>query len=156
MTEKERMAEVIRILKENVRSDCALEFGGDPFKLAVMARLSAQCTDARVNIVSRDLFKRYPTVFDMAKADLSELEEIIKPCGLYRTKAKSLIEMSVSLVNNYGGEVPSDMDALLSLSGVGRKIANLIRGDLYGLGGVVALLMLCGAGATVATRRKED
>ena len=147
MTEKERMAEVIRILKENVRSDCALEFGGDPFKLAVMARLSAQCTDARVNIVSRDLFKRYPTVFDMAKADLSELEEIIKPCGLYRTKAKSLIEMSVSLVNNYGGEVPSDMDALLSLSGVGRKIANLIRGDLYGLGGVVAdthCIRICG------------
>ena len=141
------MAEVIRILKENVRSDCALEYDGDAFKLAVMARLSAQCTDARVNIVSRELFKRYPTVFEMAEADLSELMEIIKPCGLYRTKAKSLKEMSAALVKNYGGNVPSDMDALLSLSGVGRKIANLLRGDLFGLGGVVAdthCIRICG------------
>ena len=141
------MAEVIRILKENVRSDCALEFDGDPFKLAVMARLSAQCTDARVNIVSKGLFERYPTAYEMAKADLCELKEIIKPCGLYRTKAKSLIEMSEVLVREYDGSVPSDMDALLSLSGVGRKIANLIRGDLYGLGGVVAdthCIRICG------------
>lgn len=147
MTKKERMAEVVRILKETVRSDCALEYGGDAFKLAVMARLSAQCTDARVNIVSKELFKRYPTAFDMAKADITELENLIKSCGLYRNKAKSLKEMSISLVNDYGGEVPSDMDALLSLSGVGRKIANLLRGDLFGLGGVVAdthCIRICG------------
>ena len=147
MTKKERMAEVIRILKSTVRSDCALEFEGDPFKLAVMARLSAQCTDARVNIVSKELFKHYPTALEMARADIRELEEIIKPCGLYHTKAKSLIEMSESLVKDYGGAVPSDMDALLSLSGVGRKIANLIRGDLFGLGGVVAdthCIRICG------------
>lgn len=147
MTKKERMAGVIRILKENVRSDCALEFNGDPFKLAVMARLSAQCTDARVNIVSKELFKKYPTVYEMANADLTELEELVKPCGLYRTKAKSLKEMSEALIKDHGGEVPSDMDALLSLSGVGRKIANLIRGDLFGLGGVVAdthCIRICG------------
>lgn len=147
MTKKERMAEVIRILKDTVRSDCALEFEGDPFKLAVMARLSAQCTDARVNIVSKELFKKYPTVYEMASADLTELEEFVKPCGLYRTKAKSLKEMSEALIKDHGGEVPSDMDALLSLSGVGRKIANLIRGDLFGLGGVVAdthCIRICG------------
>lgn len=147
MTKKERMTEVIRILKENVRSDCALEYEGDPFKLIVMARLSAQCTDARVNIVSKGLFKRYPSALEMANADLCELEEIIKPCGLYHTKAKSLIEMSQSLINDFEGTVPSDMDALLSLSGVGRKIANLIRGDLFGLGGVVAdthCIRICG------------
>ncbi len=141
------MAEVIRILKETVRSDCALEYGGDAFKLAVMARLSAQCTDARVNIVSKELFKRYPTAADMANADVSELENLIKSCGLYRSKAKSLKEMSEALVKDYGGEVPSDMDALLSLSGVGRKIANLLRGDLFGLGGVVAdthCIRICG------------
>ncbi len=141
------MAEVVRILKETVRSDCALEYEGDAFKLAVMARLSAQCTDARVNIVSKELFKRYPTAFDMAEADITELENLIKSCGLYRGKAKSLKEMSVSLVKDYGGEVPSDMDALLSLSGVGRKIANLLRGDLFGLGGVVAdthCIRICG------------
>ncbi len=147
MTKKERMAEVIRILKKTVRSDCALEYGGDAFKLAVMARLSAQCTDARVNIVSKELFKRYPTAADMAEADISELENLIKSCGLYRSKAKSLKEMSLALVKDYGGEVPSDMDALLSLSGVGRKIANLLRGDLFGLGGVVAdthCIRICG------------
>lgn len=147
MTKKERMTEVIRILKENVRSDCALEYEGDPFKLIVMARLSAQCTDARVNIVSKGLFKRYPSALEMANAYLCELEEIIKPCGLYHTKAKSLIEMSQSLINDFEGTVPSDMDALLSLSGVGRKIANLIRGDLFGLGGVVAdthCIRICG------------
>ena len=147
MTKKERMAEVIRILKETTRSDCALEFNGDAFKLLVMARLSAQCTDARVNIVSKDLFKRFPTAYEMANGEITEIEDLIRSCGLYRSKAKSLKEMSLSLVSDYNGEVPSDMDALLSLSGVGRKIANLIRGDLFGLGGVVAdthCIRICG------------
>jgi endonuclease-3 len=147
MTKKEKMSEVLRILKENVRSDCALEFDGSPWKLAVMARLSAQCTDARVNIVSVPLFKRYPDARALANANLNELEEIIKPCGLFRTKAKSLKEMAASIIENHGGEIPSDMDALLSLSGVGRKIANLIRGDVFGLGGIVAdthCIRICG------------
>ncbi len=147
MTAKQKMAEVVRILKENVRSDCALEYEGDPWKLAVMARLSAQCTDARVNIVCRDLFKLYPTAADMAMADITELENAVRPCGLFRTKAKSLKEMSEAIVSRYNGRVPSEMDDLLSLSGVGRKIANLIRGDLYGLGGIVAdthCIRICG------------
>lgn len=141
------MTEVVRILKENVRSDCALEYQGDPWKLAVMARLSAQCTDARVNIVSRELFKKYPTAAAMAEADITELENTVRPCGLFRTKAQSIRDMSKIIVSELGGEVPSDMDTLLSLPGVGRKIANLIRGDLFGLGGIVAdthCIRICG------------
>lgn len=147
MTKKEKMAELIRILKENVRSDCALEYEGDPWKLAVMARLSAQCTDERVNIVCRDLFKRYPSAADMAEADISELEALVRPCGLFRTKASNIKEMSRIIVTEHGGSVPSDMDGLLKLPGVGRKIANLIRGDLFSLGGIVAdthCIRICG------------
>ncbi len=147
MTKKQKMTEVVRILKENVRSDCALEYQGDPWKLAVMARLSAQCTDARVNIVSRELFKKYPTAAAMAEADITELENTVRPCGLFRTKAQSIRDMSKIIVSELGGEVPSDMDTLLSLPGVGRKIANLIRGDLFGLGGIVAdthCIRICG------------
>ena len=147
MTKKQRMAEVVRVLKENVRSDCALEYEGDAWKLAVMARLSAQCTDARVNIVCRELFRKYPTASDMAKASISELESIVRPCGLFRTKAQNIKEMSSIIVSKFGGEVPREMDELLLLPGVGRKIANLIRGDLYGLGGIVAdthCIRICG------------
>ena len=141
------MTEVVSRLKENVRSDCALNYGGDPWKLAVMARLSAQCTDARVNIVCDELFKKYPTAQAMANADIGELEEAVKPCGLYRVKASNIKEMSAIIASRYSGEVPSDMDELLSLPGVGRKIANLIRGDLFGLGGIVAdthCIRICG------------
>ena len=147
MTKKQRMTEVVSRLKENVRSDCALNYGGDPWKLAVMARLSAQCTDARVNIVCDELFKKYPTAQAMANADIGELEEAVKPCGLYRVKASNIKEMSAIIASRYSGEVPSDMDELLSLPGVGRKIANLIRGDLFGLGGIVAdthCIRICG------------
>ena len=141
------MTEVIRILKENVRSDCALEYDGDPWKLAVMARLSAQCTDARVNIVCRELFAKYPTAKDMAQANITELENAVRPCGLFRTKAASIKEMSAIIVDKFDGHVPSEMDDLLALPGVGRKIANLVRGDLYGLGGIVAdthCIRICG------------
>ncbi len=147
MTDKQKMALVIEYLKENIRSDCALESGGEPWKLLVMARLSAQCTDARVNAVSVELFKRYPTPEDMAGADIYELEEAVKSCGLYHTKALSIKEMSRIVSEKYGGAVPSDMDELLALPGVGRKIANLIRGDLFGLGGIVAdthCIRICG------------
>ena len=147
MKNKDKMREVIEILKQNVRSDCALEFEGDPWKLAVMARLSAQCKDERVNLVCRDLFKRYPTAESMAEAEVEELTELVRPCGLYRVKAQNIKDMSRIIVNEYGGQVPSDMDALTSMPGVGRKIANLIRGDLYGLGGIVAdthCIRICG------------
>ncbi len=147
MTDKQKMALVVEYLKNNIRSDCALESGGDPWKLLIMARLSAQCTDVRVNSVSAELFKKYPTPSDMASADIHELEEAVKSCGLYRTKAASIKEISRITADEYGGKVPSDMDALLALPGVGRKIANLVRGDLFGLGGIVAdthCIRICG------------
>ncbi len=147
LSDTEKMAFVIDYLKNNIRADCALESEGDPWKLLIMARLSAQCTDVRVNIVSVDLFKKYPTPRDMANSDIHELEETIKSCGLYRTKAASIKEISKIIAEKYSGEVPSDMDALLALPGVGRKIANLVRGDLFDLGGIVAdthCIRICG------------
>ncbi len=117
---------------------CSLEHGGDAWRLLVMARLSAQCTDARVNIVSRELFARFPTAETMAEADISELEALVRTCGLYRMKAKDIKKMSAELIERFGGRVPDTMEELLSLSGVGRKIANLILGDVYGIAGIVA------------------
>lgn len=111
---------------------CALEYGGDPYRLIVMARLSAQCTDKRVNEVSKSLFERFPTVFDMAKAEQSEVERLIRSCGLFRTKAESIIAMSREIVERHDGEVPSSYDELIALSGVGVKIANLMLGDVFG------------------------
>ncbi len=117
---------------------CSLEYAGDPWRLLVMARLSAQCTDERVNIVSVDLFRRYPTVYDMAEADFEELCGLVRSCGLYRTKADSIKKMSQILCEQYGGRVPDTMEELLALPGVGRKIANLMLGDVYGKPGIVA------------------
>ena len=128
-------------------SECALEYAGDPWRLLVMARLSAQCTDKRVNIVSKTLFERYPTPFDMMEADISELEEIVRPCGLYRMKAESIKAASMMLVSEFGGELPQDMDELLRLPGVGRKIANLLLGDIYHMPAIVCdthCIRICG------------
>lgn len=117
---------------------CSLDHEGDPYKLLVMAVLSAQCTDARVNAVSVPLFEKYPTPDLMAASPEGELEGLIRSVGLYNSKAKNLRLACRRLTEEYGGKVPSDMKDLLSLGGVGRKVANLIRGDLYGLGGIVA------------------
>lgn len=117
---------------------CSLAYEGDPWRLLVMARLSAQCTDERVNQVSVGLFARYPTAASMAEADYEELCALIRPCGLFRTKADSLIRSAKLLCETYRGRVPDTMEALLSLPGVGRKIANLILGDVYGIPGIVA------------------
>ena len=145
---KQRLSEVVARLKEIYpTSECALEYGGDPWKLLVMGRLSAQCTDARVNEVSVDLFKKYPDAKSMARADLSELEEIIRPCGLYRMKAKNLKDASALLVSEYGGVLPSEMEELLKFPGVGRKIANLLIGDVFGGEAVVCdthCIRICG------------
>ena len=135
---KARMALVDRRLEELYpNAPCALDYGGDGWKLLVMGRLSAQCTDARVNTVSLELFSRYKTAEALARADVKEVEEIIKPCGLYRMKAKNIIEASRQLTEEFGGEVPKTMDELLTIDGVGRKIANLLLGDLYSLPCVV-------------------
>ena len=130
---RERMARIVERLKSLYpNAECALLYGGDPWKLLVMGRLSAQCTDKRVNIVSKELFERYPTPRDMADADISELCEIVKPCGLFRVKAQNIKDASMMLISDYNGELPSSMDELLKLPGVGRKIANLLIGDVFG------------------------
>ena len=131
-------------------AECALRWGGgieNGWKLMVMGRLSAQCTDARVNIVCEELFSKYPTVEDLASAPVEEIEKIIRPCGLFHTKAVDIKSECEMLVNFYGGIVPSDMEKLLEFRGVGRKIANLLLGDLYNMGGIVAdthCIRICG------------
>lgn len=142
------MAAIVAALKEVYPEPvCALESGGDPWRLLVMGRLSAQCTDARVNIVCRDLFARFPTERDMAYADLAEVEALIRPCGLYHTKAQNIIDASRMLVEEFDGRMPEEMEQLLRFPGVGRKIANLLRGDLFHLPAIVAdthCIRLCG------------
>ncbi len=144
----ERGAEAVRLLeKAYPDAACSLESGGDPWRLLVMARLSAQCTDERVNIVCRTLFREIPDAKAMAEAPLARIEELIKSCGLYRVKAKSIKEASEILLRDYGGRVPDTMEELLSLPGVGRKIANLLLGDIFGKGGIVAdthCMRICG------------
>ena len=145
---KERLSLIVERLKGVYpEATCALEYNNDPWRLLVMGRLSAQCTDARVNIVCKDLFMRFPTPEAMAQADLSDIEQIVKPCGLYRMKASSIKDASRMLVEDYGGVLPNEMDELLKLPGVGRKIANLILGDVWGLPSVVCdthCMRICG------------
>lgn len=112
-------------------ASCTLDYD-EPYQLMFAARLAAQCTDARVNIVTKTLFRKYPTLQAFADADLAELEQDVKPCGFYHTKAKSLKEMAGQLINDFGGEVPDTMEELLALSGIGRKTANLMLGDVFG------------------------
>ncbi len=126
---------------------CALQYEDDPWRLLVMARLSAQCTDARVNQVSRTLFRVLPDAAAMAAAPTEQIEELIRSCGLFRMKARDLKSMSAQLIERYGGTVPDEIDELLTLPGVGRKIANLIVGDLYGKPAVVTdthCIRICG------------
>ncbi len=151
MTKKEKKERLFRAsekLKEKYpAAECALEYGDDAWRLLVMGRLSAQCTDARVNIVSKTLFERWSNPESMASADISELEDVVKPCGLYRTKAKNIKDASLMLVEEYGGALPDTMEELLKFPGVGRKIANLLLGDVFGKPCVVCdthCIRICG------------
>ena len=137
MTKKEKGAEVVRILKEHYPDTCSLEAQKD-YELLFATRLSAQCTDARVNLVTAVLYDRYPTLESLASADLEDLCTIIKPCGLFRTKANDIKNASIMLLEQYGGKVPDSMDELLKLPGIGRKTANLILSDIYGHPAIVA------------------
>ncbi len=159
-TEKRALARDVTARLKEIYPDaeCALEYGGDPWRLLVMARLSAQCTDARVNIVSRELFSEFPTAEAMASADLSRVEEIVKPCGLYRMKAINIVDASRMLLSAYGGRVPDSMEELLALPGVGRKIANLLLGDIYGLPAIVCdthCIRICGRLGLYPEREKD-
>ncbi len=107
------------------------------FELLVSVRLSAQCTDARVNLVTPALFARFPDAASMANADVKDVEELIRSCGLYKTKARDLVAMAKMLMEQYGGQIPSTIEELTTLPGVGRKTANLVCGDVYGVPGCV-------------------
>ncbi|MCM1315294.1 MAG: endonuclease III [Alistipes senegalensis] len=135
---KNEIAELAIIELEKLYPDieCSLKYE-KPYELMFATRLAAQCTDARVNIVTKELFKKYPDLQSFADADIKELESYVKPCGLYHMKAKSLKEMARQLLENFNGEVPDNMDDLLTLSGIGRKTANLVLGDVFGKPAIV-------------------
>ena len=137
--DKKRVLAIVQKLKELYPdAECALKYEGDPWRLLVMGRLSAQCTDARVNLVCEKLFEAYPTASDMAKAEPCDIEPYIFSCGLYKTKARDLVGASRLLVDKYDGVLPDTMEALLTFPGVGRKIANLLLGDIYHKPAIVA------------------
>lgn len=116
--------------KEYPDAVCSLVYT-DPLQLLIATRLAAQCTDARVNMVTPALFQRFKTAQDFAEADVSEVEEYIKSCGLYKTKARDIVKMAGQLCDNFGGKVPDNIDDLTTLAGIGRKTANLVVGDIY-------------------------
>jgi len=137
MRKKELAKEVIeRLKKEYPDAGCSLEYD-QAWKLLVSVRLAAQCTDARVNIVVEKLYEKFPDVKALAEAPVEEIEEIVRPCGLGKSKARDISACMKILWEQYGGNVPEDFDALLKLPGVGRKSANLIMGDVFGKPAIV-------------------
>lgn len=145
---KEKVAAIITALKQLYPdAPCALHYQ-KPYELMIAVRLSAQCTDARVNLVTPALFAAYPTLEAMAQADISQVEEYIHACGFYRQKAKDIVLACQMLLHTYGGILPDTMEQLLRLPGVGRKTANLLLGDLYGIPGSVVCdthcIRICG------------
>lgn len=165
MTIKEKKAKIDNIValfeKEYPNAKCSLE-AKTPFQLLVATRLSAQCTDARVNMITPALFSELPTPKDFANAPIEKVEELIKTCGLYHTKARDLVALGKALCDEYDSEVPDTMEALTSLPGIGRKTANLILGDVYGKPAVVTdthFIRLCNRMGFVKTkepRKVED
>lgn len=121
---------------------CALQYEKD-YELMISVRLSAQCTDARVNMITPALFERFPTLESFAAADVAEVEEYIHSCGFFRAKAKDIVLACQTLLSDYGGKVPGTMEELLKLPGVGRKTANLLLGDIYGVPGSVVVDTHC-------------
>ena len=132
MEKRERIRKIIEILKDRYPDPkCSHEYSA-PLQLLVATRLAAQCTDARVNMITPALFERYPAIEDFANAELSELEQLIHSCGLYRTKARDIKAMAKMIIGVYGGVIPDTIEELTKLPGGGRKTANLIVGDVYG------------------------
>ncbi len=130
MDNKQEIIERLRKEYADVKSALVYE---NPYELLVATILAAQCTDVRVNIVTKDLFKRYPSPKELAEADLAELESYIKTCGLYKNKAKNLIACAKRIMSEYGGQVPHTMEELTTLAGVGRKTANVVMAFAFGL-----------------------
>lgn len=138
MTKKQRAARAVEELKKMYpQAVCSLQ-AADPLQLLIATRLSAQCTDARVNLVTPALFARFPTLADFAAADPALVGEYIRSCGLYKTKANDIVAMCIRLRDDYGGRIPDTVEELVKLPGVGRKTANLVCGDVYGKPAVVA------------------
>ena len=137
MTKKQRALNAVEILKKEYPDALCSLIASNPFELLVAVRLSAQCTDARVNLVTPQLFEKYKTLDDYANANLSDVEKIVKPCGFYKNKASSIIGMAKMIQADFGGVVPDNIDDLVKLPGVGRKTANLIVGDIYGKESIV-------------------
>jgi endonuclease-3 len=143
LTDKQELGRrVVAVLTARYPDACSLDDarGPDfqPWKLLFAVRLAAQCTDARVNLVTPVLYARFPTLEALAGADVREVQEIVRPCGLYQTKGRDLVAAANRLLDTYGGAVPDSLDALLSLPGIGRKTANLILSDVFGHPAVVA------------------
>lgn len=137
MTKKQRVLNAIEVLKkEYPEAICSLN-ASNPFELLVAVRLSAQCTDARVNLVTPALFEKYKTLDDYCNADVKDIEKIIHSCGFYKSKAESIIDMAKGVRDRFGGVVPDNIEDLITLNGVGRKTANLIVGDIYGKESIV-------------------
>ena len=137
MTKKQLALEVIdRLKKEYPDAECSLDYD-EAWKLLVSVRLAAQCTDARVNVVVQDLYAKFPTIEALASAEVSEIENIVRPCGLGKSKAKDISACMKMLHEKYNDKVPDDFDKLLELPGVGRKSANLIIGDVFGKPAIV-------------------
>lgn len=130
--ERERIDTVLKLLDEHYTHELTVFLNYEtPWQLLIATILAAQCTDERVNMVTKDLFQKYKTLEDFASANLKELEQDIHSTGFYHNKAKNIISCSNTLINEYGGEVPKDMESLIKLAGVGRKTANVIRGTIY-------------------------
>lgn len=133
MTKKEKVINILEILNEKFgKPECALKYN-TPFELLVAVILSAQCTDVRVNIVTSEMYKKVNTPEQFANLPVEEIEEMIKSTGFYRNKAKNIKLCSQQLLNEYNGEIPQEMDKLVKLAGVGRKTANVVRGEIRGL-----------------------
>lgn len=131
MTKKEKANLIVEQLEKRYPDATCSLVAQKPYELLIATRLSAQCTDARVNIVTKPLFEKYRSVEDFANADISDVENIIRSCGLYKTKARDVVNMCKQMIEYFDGEVPDSIEKLTTLSGIGRKTANLIMGDVY-------------------------
>ena len=138
MTKKELALKSVEALKGKYPEAICSLVASNPFELLVATRLSAQCTDARVNIVTPPMFEKYRTIEDFANADVADIEDYVRPCGFFRTKASDIVGMAQMILLDFDGKVPDNIDDLTRLPGVGRKTANLICGDVYGKPAVVA------------------
>ena len=155
MTKKEKAVKICELLKQDYPEAICQLNAETPFQLLVATRLSAQCTDARVNLVTPELFKKYPTENELSQADIEDVEKLIHSCGFYRAKAKDLVGMAEMVKTKYNGNLPDTIEELTLLPGVGRKTANLIVGDVYGKPAVVAdthLIRLTNRMGLVATK----